>query len=63
MTVYIPDDKANLKAHIATVGYKFCQDQILLKSFLDQRNIEYDEKDLEMTPFGLGLRIKKEEKK
>lgn len=44
----------------ATIGVKFCRDTFLLKSFLDQQKIYYDEKDLEQTPCGLALRVKKE---
>lgn len=57
--IYTPSDYNVPVALNATVGVKFCQDTILLKSFLDQRKIEYTIEDLEETPFGLGLRIKK----
>ncbi len=45
----------------ATLGVKFSNDTLLLKSFLDQWKISYEESDLEMTPFGLALRIKRNE--
>lgn len=44
----------------ATLGVKFCQDTFLLKSFLDQMKIEYKIEELEKTPLGLALRIKKD---
>jgi len=47
----------------ATLGVKFCQDSILLKSFLDSQKISYNECDLEDTIYGKGIRIKKEEVK
>ena len=58
--VYRPPNPPNEPiAQNSTIGVKFCQDIILLKSFLDQKEIEYDIEDLEKTPFGLGLRIKR----
>lgn len=39
----------------ATVGMKFSQKTILLKSFLDQHKIPYEESELTETPCGLGI--------
>lgn len=44
----------------ATLGVKFSNDIVLLESFLKQRNIPYDQSDLEDTPYGRGYRIKKD---
>lgn len=60
VNVYRPENYPGPIALEAKAGFKFCQDTILLKSFLDQRNIQYDINELEMTPFGLGLRLKKD---
>ncbi len=57
---YIPPQSEEPFAQKATVGYKFCQDTFLLESFLQKFNIAYEPEDLEMTPFGLGHRIKKD---
>lgn len=59
--IYFPE-KNNVKALDAKIGVKFCQDTIILQSFLDQNNIDYCLDDLEKTPLGFGLRIKKENK-
>lgn len=56
----IPGHKGEPIVVAATMGVKFSNDIILLKSYLDQWKVEYDESDLEMTPFGLGHRIKRE---
>jgi len=58
--IYRPIDDGVPSAKHATLGVKFCQDTILLKSFLDQQKIKYKIEDLEETYYGLGLRIKKE---
>ena len=50
------------KAIDATIGVKFSNDIVLLKSFLDQQNIEYKMEDLEDTGLGLGIRIKRDPK-
>lgn len=42
------------------MGVKFCKDVFLLKSFLDQQKIEYSIEDLEWSPMGMGLRIKRD---
>lgn len=57
--IYIPP-KSDTKAQNATIGVKFSQDIFLMKSFLDQCEIKYVEKDLENGPFGKHLRIKRE---
>ncbi len=46
-----------------TFGVRFCQDTFLTKSYLDEKGIDYDINDLEMTPYGLALRIKKDKEK
>jgi hypothetical protein len=43
-------------------GVKFCQNTVLLKSFLDHHEVPYEESELEMTPLGLGLVTKHDEK-
>lgn len=43
----------------ATVGVKFSQDTFLFESFLVQHKIDYKKEELEKTPLGLALRIKK----
>ncbi len=60
--IYRPPNYPEPEALNATVGVKFCQDTILLKSFLDQQGVKYDPSELEKTPVGLGFRIKKEKK-
>lgn len=60
MTIYKPENYPGPIALNATMNVKFSNDTILLKSFLDQKNIEYKIEELEMTPFGLGLRRKKD---
>lgn len=57
---YIPPQTEEPVAQKETLGVIFCQDTILLESFLHKFNIEYQPEDLEVTPFGLGLRIKKD---
>lgn len=58
--IYKPPIASDPTALPANLGVKFSDDIFLLKSFLDQRKIEYKEEDLEKTPFGWGLRIKRE---
>lgn len=58
--VYKPPQYNGSKPQKATVGVKFCQDTLLMKSFLDQHKIPYEISELEKTPMGLCLRIKKE---
>lgn len=60
--IYRPANDPGLIAQKATVGVKFCQDTYLMKSFLDQRKIEYKIEDLEDGPLGLCLRIKKDDR-
>jgi len=57
--IYRPDNYPGPVAHNATLGVKFSNDILLLESFLIQQKIEYKPEDLEKTPFGLALRIKK----
>lgn len=47
------------KAINATLSVKFSNDIFLLESFLKQKGIEYKPEDLELSPFGRGLRIKR----
>ncbi len=58
--VYRPSQQGEPIALAATIGCKFSNDTILLKSFLDQFGIPYEDSDLEMTPLGLGYRIKRD---
>ncbi len=60
--IYKPEVYEGPKDQNATLGVKFSNDIFLMKSFLDQRNIEYKIEDLEDGPMGLGLRIKRENK-
>jgi hypothetical protein len=43
----------------ATLGVKFSNDIFLLRSFLEKRNIPYKEEELENTPLGKAIRIKR----
>ncbi len=61
--IYKPPVSYGLNAEITTMGVKFCNDTFLLKSFLDQNEIVYKLEELEMSPLGLGLRIKKNKDK
>lgn len=58
--IYKPDNY-KMEAQPATLGVKFSNDIFLLESFLKYRNIKYEESVLEFSPFGKGIRIKKEE--
>ncbi len=60
--IYKPEVYEGPTAQNATLGVKFSNDIFLMRSFLDQRNIEYKIEDLEDGPLGLGLRIKRENK-
>ena len=54
--IYRPANTNNRSFAInATVGVKFSQKTILLKSFLDLHHIPYSVDELEMTCLGLGL--------
>lgn len=44
----------------AKIGYKFSKDIFLLESFLKQKNISYNPNELEDSPFGKGIRIKRD---
>jgi hypothetical protein len=57
--VYRPSNYPGPKAMDATIGVKFSKDIFLMKSFLDQKNFKYKEEDLEDSPMGKGIRIKK----
>lgn len=58
--IYRPDNYDAPIPSNATVGVRFCQDIFLMKSFLDQKGIEYKIEDLEDSPMGLGFRIKRD---
>lgn len=60
MTIYKPVEQPSEPTK-AIFGVKFSNDIFLMKSFLDQKNIEYKDEDLEMTPLGLAHRIKRDE--
>lgn len=55
---YVPELGEALKA---TIGVKFSNNIYINESFLKQHNIKYNPEDLEETPMGLCLRIKKDE--
>lgn len=57
--IYKPLENWEPKALPATIGVKFSNDIFLMKSFLDQHKIEYKESDLDYSPFGKGIRIKR----
>ncbi len=57
--IYKPPEYSKPEALSATLKVKFGRDVILLKSFLDANKIDYKEKELEDTPSGRGLRIKR----
>lgn len=44
-----------------TIGVKFCQDIFFSTSLMDQYNIPYTQEELEDTPSGKYLRIKKKQ--
>lgn len=52
----------NPEAQEARMGCKFSNDIVLLESFFIKQNIQYEQSDLEETPFGLGHRIKRDTK-
>lgn len=58
--VYRPTQHDKPIVQNATLGVKFSNDIFLLRSFLDQRGIEYKEEELDDSPFGKGIRIKRE---
>ena len=45
----------------STLGVKFSNAIFILKSALDQWGVSYTDEDLEDSPFGKGVRIKKSE--
>ena len=55
-----PQEKWEPKAQDARLAVKFSRDIFLLKSFLDQRKIPYKEEELDDSPFGKGIRIKRD---
>jgi hypothetical protein len=57
--VYRPDSGNECTAQNVTLGVKFSNDVYLHKSFLDQQKIDYKEEELEDTPNGRCLRIKR----
>lgn len=59
--MYRPPKDSKDAEHV-TLGVKFANDVFLMKSYLDQKGIQYDEKDLEDGPMGQVLRIKREVK-
>lgn len=54
------DPRMISKPLIDTTGFKFSNDIVLLESFFKQQGWDYNPHELEMTPFGLGLRIKRD---
>lgn len=57
--IYKPES-FELKPLESSFGVKFSNDIFLMKSFLDQNNIEYNENELDDSPLGRGVRIKRE---
>lgn len=55
-----PENKGKCEAQNVTVGFKFSKDVFLMRSFLDAQKIEYKEEDLEDSPMGKGIRIKRD---
>lgn len=43
-----------------TFGVKFSNDAFLMRSYLDQQGIAYKEEELDDSPFGKGIRIKRD---
>ncbi|HUD01379.1 MAG TPA: hypothetical protein VMR37_03570 [Rhabdochlamydiaceae bacterium] len=60
--VYRPPNSSEPKVQKATLGVKFSDDIFLLESFLKKRKIPYKQSDLEDSPFGRGIRIKRNNK-
>lgn len=61
--IYIPPElPEGSKPLESSIGVKFSNDAFLMKSYLDQRKIPYEEGELEDTPMGRCLRIKRNEK-
>jgi hypothetical protein len=60
--VHKPPDDDWKKVKGATLGVKFSNDVFLSESFLVRRSIQYEQSDLEMTPFGMCHRLKKDKK-
>jgi len=58
--VYKPSGEFKPKAIPGKMGVKFSKNVFLLKSFLDKNNISYEAEDLEETPFGPGIIIKRD---
>ena len=58
--VYTPENNNLCKAVDAKMGVRFSNDIFLMRSFLDQRGIEYKEEELDDSPFGKGIRIKRD---
>ncbi len=56
--LYKPSQEEN-EPEKATIGVKFSNNIILLESFLKQKNIPYKPEDLEDTPMGIGLVIRR----
>ncbi len=57
--VYRPPHSNPPVAQNATIGVKFSNDIFLCESFLKQKNIFYEESDLEDSPFGKGIRVRR----
>ena len=57
--VYRPPKYDGPQVLDATVGVKFCQDTYILESFLIKQGIEYKREELEDTPLGKALIIRK----
>ena len=59
MTIYVPPESSQ-EPEVPNMGVKFSNNITFLKSFLDQRKIEYKEEDLEDTPLGRGYVIRRD---
>jgi hypothetical protein len=58
--IYQPPYDGPKAAENINLGVKFANDIFLHESFLKQRNIKYEQSDLERTPMGMCYRIKRD---
>lgn len=57
--IYKPPTEEEKKS---TVGVRFSNDIFLTESWLIKMNVQYEQSDLEQTPFGMAHRIRKDKK-
>ena len=60
--IYKPPTTEEVEAKKATLGVKFSNDLFLTESWLIKMNVQYEQSDLEQTPFGMAHRIRKDKK-